>query len=315
MIIARRERVRVARRIGYLPIRTPELDALIVVYGGILGDASPVSVVDCLRTLLQKPHRFEHIMINKLNTNASSFATFRASRGVVLEPPEPHWVMDLADTWEETISRHSRKHRWKLRSIEKEVFPAEGSAQVQIFEHSQEAREFVELATDVAKDSYQPGVGGGPPDPMVWQALLKSEALSNRVRCYMLISDGQGISYQAGAVYDGVYYCGGKAYRSEMASQRIGTALFIRIVKDLCQLGVSVIDFGFGDAEYKRIYGTRNWQESTVRIYGNSVKARLTYAIDLAVTATNATLKRTINPDTLAKIKKRWRQWKTPRKK
>ena len=44
--------------------------------------------------------------------------------------------------------------------------------------------------------------------------------------------------------------------------------LFLRMVEDLClNNGIKLIDFGFGEAEYKRNYCDQKWEEASIYIF------------------------------------------------
>jgi len=116
MIIARREPVRVTRRIGYLPVRTPMLDTLVVVYGGILGDVAAETVTDALLECLNGTGRCDHIMLNMLPTDSPIMDCLRKRGGVAIQPPTPHWVTRLQTSFDAIMEGFSRKHRHNLRS-------------------------------------------------------------------------------------------------------------------------------------------------------------------------------------------------------
>ena len=50
--------------------------------------------------------------------------------------------------------------------------------------------------------------------------------------------------------------------------------MLIRAMRDLCASGVRAIDYGFGDAGYKRMYGTESWNEATIYLYAPTREGR-----------------------------------------
>ena len=63
----------------------------------------------------------------------------------------------------------------------------------------------------------------------------------------------------------------GKRFGVKIALDLIALQLFEQCAAE----SIRCVDYGFGDAEYKRVYGTRCWDESILRIYGPSWRARL----------------------------------------
>ena len=57
---------------------------------------------------------------------------------------------------------------------------------------------------------------------------------------------------------------------------RVGTYVLMKLVEDLCaDPTVDVLDFGFGDADYKRRFGQESWAETDVFVFAARPRARL----------------------------------------
>jgi len=309
LIVARRERTRVTRRIGYLPVRTPELDTLTVVYGGILGDASSEAVAARLDEAMRGRDGVEHVMVNKLHVDDPLYGLLAQRPRSVALPSEPHWVIDLGDEgYDELIIReHSSKHRKNLRRLDRRLFETYPSAELREYRDINDVDAFARASDAVARKSYQHAIGAGPPPASIWRAILRSAALRDHLMSFALLDDGQMIVYQAGVLYGKTYYCEGTSYRPEYAASRPGTVLLHRVLKDLCGHAVRTVDFGFGDAEYKRIYGTRSWMESTIHLYGRRLRAGRAYLMDAASMCADGLCKRALGGAMAQKIKRAWR--------
>ena len=88
-----------------------------------------------------------------------------------------------------------------------------------------------------------------------------------------------------------------------------GGVLLWRTMSDLVESRIGVVDFGFGDAEYKRMYGTESYEDATIRAYGRGVKALGTHAADAGVvTASRLAVRVLARLGTLKKFKRGWRR-------
>jgi CelD/BcsL family acetyltransferase involved in cellulose biosynthesis len=85
------------------------------------------------------------------------------------------------------------------------------------------------------------------------------------------------------------------------------------MLEDLCDdPSVDVLDFGFGDADYKRKLGTREWEDTSVLVYGRTPRALRAAAGRTAVLGADRLARRAAGADRIAKIKRRWRDRRTP---
>jgi len=313
LIVGRRERIRITRRLGYLAIRLPPLESLVIVYGGVLGSASPDAVADRILTVLSDPTGVDHVVFNKLEHNSELFNTLLDLRYTIQHKIEPHWVIDLPDGYEALMSNHSSKHRSNLRRLDRRLF--EGDSHIIFNEYCSpdSVLRFSAAARDLLSQTYQSGIGVGSLPPDLWTSVLACESAKNRLFCFSLEDSSGMLAFQAGAIYGKTYYCEGTSYLPSYASMRPGTVLLHRVLKRLGDLGVQVVDFGFGDAEYKQTYGTRSWTEATLHVYGSGLRSKMCFMLDIFVLKSDWLCKRTMSPLLVQRIKRWWRNRLTPK--
>jgi CelD/BcsL family acetyltransferase involved in cellulose biosynthesis len=298
--------------LGYVRVPTPRLRCLDIVYGGLLTDGSAEAadlITAHLRALLDS-REVEHILINHLPA-ASPLAAPLTALGAQPAPAEPHWVVALVPgSYEKTMAHHSSKHRSKLRRYDRLLCEAfDNDVRLEAFTEPADVPRFLECATSVAEKTYQDELGVAVKDSPRWRKVLKVEAEAGRMRSYVLLAKGKPIAYQNGALYGARYLCDGRGYLPEFRDLRPGNILSLRIMADLCERGVEWIDYGFGDAEYKQVYATENWQEQTLRFYGTGLKPRLARAVERAATRGNAAARRLAGVFGLVSgLKNRWRR-------
>ena len=315
MIVARRERRRVAVPLGYLRVQTPKLSCLDVVYGGLLvpGDdpGAAEALVDYLTDTMRRGP-VDHVMINHLPHDSAVFQslTRRLGKRARLAKTERHWALDFAGgTWESVLATFSKKHRYNIRRADSKLVEHFGQrVSLGVFSRPDQVEEFIHLAAAVAAHTYQAKLGAGFADTPMWREILRQEAAAGRLRCYLLVCDDRATAFQVGTVYGKRYHLDAIGYLPELAQLSPGTVLLLRSFKELSDLGVREIDYGFGDAEYKRIYGSRNWEESTVHLYGLGLRPVAARWMEGAGGAAEAAARKLAGSEgVLKRVKKKWR--------
>jgi CelD/BcsL family acetyltransferase involved in cellulose biosynthesis len=85
--------------------------------------------------------------------------------------------------------------------------------------------------------------------------------------------------------------------------------MHVRVFRDLAEAGFEQYDHGFGDAEFKRTFGTHAWTEATITCYGGGLRPRYARAVqrtaDVLSTLARASVSRLGLTDAL---KRRWRR-------
>lgn len=282
IIVARRSTRRLGCRVGYLSLPSPRLRCLDVVYGGLITDGSEQAkqaVCDHLRLALEA-RDVDHVMVNHLPVTHELFG--RLSRGFVFTPagldgsPSPHWRFTFAaGPFKNTLARFSRKHRYNVRRADRLLVDHfGGDVTLEAITRADELDGFVDDAVRITNAGWQGVAGAGFGDPQVQRALLARAAEQNRLRCYRLRCAGEAIAYQAGVVCDDVYHLQATGFLPHLARLSPGQVMLIRAMRDLCASGVRAIDYGFGDASYKQMYGTESWNEATIYLYAPTREGR-----------------------------------------
>lgn len=300
---------RLGVRIGYVRLPSPRLRCLDVVYGGVMAAASEDVrlLVAEVRSLLRRG-TVDHLFVNMLAEDHPARGLLgRRSTG----ESSTHWVLEMPGaSFESAMSRHSSKHMGKIRRYERRLAEAVGGElEVRVVTDPEGVQGLVEAAESIASTTYQAELGFGVRDTPLWRGLLRASAERGSLRAYLLMGGGRPIAYQNGCVYGHRFCCDGKGYLAEFGEHRPGTVLLMRMLRDLCGIGVEEVDFGFGDAEYKRIYATRHFEERPVRMYGGSLRARLAAAEAAVAGAADRSLRGIADRTGLsARIRRVWRR-------
>ncbi|MBI3843449.1 MAG: GNAT family N-acetyltransferase [Planctomycetes bacterium] len=316
LVVGRTTRRRIRCDFGYARLSTPSLRCLDVVYGGLITDKSPATaerVLTHFESLLAQG-RVDCVMINHLPVEHELQASLSMGgenlRAGVANPASLHWRFSLVPgSYEETTQHFSRKHRYNLRRTDRLLVERfSGDVNVRCFQREDQIEEFVAGAAQIAGKSYQAALGGGFSDTPLWRAIVQCEARLGRWRSYVLECAGEPIAYQLGVVYGETYFLEATGHLTDYESFSPGTVLLLRVIQDLCEARLSRIDYGFGDAEYKRIYGTESSAERTLRVYGRRVRPSVARIMDVGTLAASGLAKRFgRSVGVLEKVKKKWR--------
>ena len=310
-LIGRISRRQSTARVGYLRLPGPQLRSLDVVYGGLIAldnNASRQAVSNHLEELLRS-RQVDNISINHLPLEHTLFPMTKTV-GAIADPPEQHWKFNLIPhSYEDTIKTFSKKHRYNIRRSDRllvEYF--DDDVKLRVFQRLEDLPEFVAGAAGVAAETYQAGLGVGFADTPLWRSILQTEAEHGRLRCYWLECRGRPVAFQVGTLYDVTYFLEAIGYLREYADMSPGVVLHVRVLQDLCSLGADTVDYGFGDAEYKRIYGSECWEEATPCLYGPSWRgytARAMHVVARRMTGIAKTLLHATQAH--KKLKNKWR--------
>lgn len=82
------------------------------------------------------------------------------------------------------------------------------------------------------------------------------------------------------------------------------------MIEDLCEDGsITVLDLGFGDAEYKRRFGDRSWQEADVHLFAPRARPISINVLRTAILKTNDAMARAAGSlGIVGRVKQRWRR-------
>jgi Acetyltransferase (GNAT) domain len=120
----------------------------------------------------------------------------------------------------------------------------------------------------VARKTYQRGLGVALEDTPEQRSVIEVGLRRGWFRTYVLYLDERPIAFWPGYAYRGTFFIGTPGYDPEFSEYRIGMYLLGRMIDEFCgDPAVQAVDFGFGDAEYKRRFGSESWEECSVLLY------------------------------------------------
>ena len=309
------ERVRLKSKIGYLQL--PGLPALVLnfSYGGFLGNASTENSEEIIQSILGSLRDGEADMAGLDHLGSGSTLLDRAllASGFMTRDhfvrAEAHNVMLLPTTVDDLYRGFSAGLRAEVRRKRKKVLAdfGEGVA-IRCYRLENEVEEAAPLCEEVAKGTYQRGLGVGFRDTEEMRRRLRFCARKGWLRIYVLTIVGKPCAFWIGTLSNDSFLSDYNSYKPEYRNYSLGTYLLISVVEEFCRNGVKNIDFGFGPAEYKERFGNSVLMESSVYIFSAKPKGFLLNMIRSVTCSIDSAARKLLErTNLLSKIKKLWR--------
>jgi CelD/BcsL family acetyltransferase involved in cellulose biosynthesis len=316
LALGRIEDLRLPAKIGYREVVAPRLRALTIVYGGFLGEtAEPVQrrMLEELRGALSEGEAdLLRLRMLELGSPLHALASRMAPaplRGH-LGRPSVHLDAAIPDTFEEFLRARSAKTRQNIRYYGKRLVARYGDAlRLETFHDGADLDRLYSDTGRVAATTYQQALEASFVDTPLRRALTELGIREGWFRAYLLYLEDQPVAYWHGSTYRGVHGPGVTGYDPAYRDLRVGTYVLARRLEDACDdPTVTVADFGFGDAEYKRHVADRSFLEEDVLVYAPSFRGIRANVSRTAVLGTAALGRRVLRDEgTVARVKRWWR--------
>jgi hypothetical protein len=311
---------RVTVKAGYVVIPVPKTRILRVVHGGCLGEVSDTtakvligSMMDSLASGEADVVMFEHLDLSSpLVSSARSLPSWLCSDHLIY--PETHRIRDLSGGTGFSLASLSKKGRYNLRNSETKLSEDFRCRKIELFSAPEEVVCLMRDAENVARKSYQRGIGVGFSQSSVIQSRLEFEARNGWLRAYVLYLDDHPCAFWIGSLRNQVFLSDYLAFDPTYAKYGPGLYLIVKVMEELCgdpRDGSTVakkFDFGIGDASYKEKLSNRHREESTVYIFAPNIMGvglnAIRSAVGLLSRSTKVLMRRT---PLLQKIKRAWR--------
>jgi len=317
MVVARIEDLRLRCTVGYKTIATPRARFMTVVHGGVIGGDSESTCEVLLDELLASLERREADVVrlpglragSSLHTAARTSPPFRSRD--FLTGLEPHRSLRLPTSMDEFLATRSRKTRESVKRYEKRLLREHGDhLSTRILREAGDADRLFADIEEVAAKTYQRGLGVAFEDNEEHRRLTALGLERGWFRAYLLYLDDRPIAFWHGCAYNGTFAIGSPGYDPEFSAYRVGMFLQMRMIEDLCRdESIHTLDYGHGDAEYKRRFGSEDWDEADVLIFAPTSRG---VALNVARTSTGALsrgARRVLAGTGLdTRLKRRWRR-------
>jgi len=181
------------------------------------------------------------------------------------------------------------------------------------FREPAEVDRMMEDVEEVAKKTYQRGLGVGFIKDTATRQRLQLEAEKGWLRGYVLYLGDRSCAFWIGTLYRGTFHTNFTGYDPSYSKYSPGMFLLMRAIEEMYtqeehHQRVHNINWGLGDAEYKEILGTSEWQEGPMHIFAPTPKGlRLKLLMVATALIEQCSKKALASTGFLPRIKKAWR--------
>ena len=281
LVASRLEDIQLPAKLAHKTVLNSRLRALTVVYGGLLGaddETLAGRLIAALRTsVADEP--FDLVRVRMLPLGSPQYAGVAGNASPLrrqrFATRMPHWRSELAGSLDDFLASRSRRRRETVRRYSRRLERTYGDdARVEIVKDSGGLERLFADSKLIHRETYQHILGVGFSDETVQRRLAELATERGWFRGYMLYLRDKPVAFWHGNAYRGVFGIGATGFDPTFADDRPGTYLLMRAVEDLCaDESVHTLDFGFGDADYKRHFGDGFVDEEDVVVFAGKPRA------------------------------------------
>jgi Acetyltransferase (GNAT) domain len=314
-LAARREDRRLPTAFGYRVVYAPRVRLLQIVDGGVVVQ-QPAALEPRLRALRAELARGETdaVAVPVLPVDSPLFAALEGLGG----PLEQQRFLTtytrrrlvLPESFEAFLASRTQKVRRGIRYDSKKLLDALGDElAVEILREPESFERLVSEVDGIAVSTYQRALGAGFADTPEQRSIIRIGLEKGYVRAYLLYHRGTPIAYWVGSVYRGTMFLRATGFDHAYARNRVGVYLLMRVIDDLCaDPAVGVLDFGPGDAEYKRLFTNDGVVERNLVVFAPTFRARRINAARTVILGSARLGRRVANATKLTdRVKARWK--------
>jgi CelD/BcsL family acetyltransferase involved in cellulose biosynthesis len=314
MVVARLEDAPLETRIGYRVLSRPRLRTIRVAFGGVIGaeteDDRRRALLELQRPLRQR--EADAVVLPKLSAESPlcSLAREAAPRPCRdrAQSPTAHWTVAIPDSMEEFLAARSSRTRKNLRYYDKRMKRDHPDVTVRAFRDEGDLEELCADMERVAATTYQRGLGAGFTGDEHERSLMALGMRRGWFRAWVLYFGDRPVAFWHGYAYQGIFTTGCPGFDPEFAKDRVGAYLAVRMIEALCaDDSVHTLDWGHGEADYKRTLGEHQRQEVDVLLFAPTFKGVRVSLVRAGAAGATTLAKRALGDSRMSRIRRAWR--------
>jgi Acetyltransferase (GNAT) domain len=314
MIVARLEDAPLEVRLGYRVVARPKLRTLRVAFGGIVGvagDSDRRRVLHELRRPLREGEA-DAVVVSQLEARGRMCSLARASAPRMCRDhagaPAAHWSVPIPNSMEAFLAERSSRTRKNARYYDRRMKRDHPDLRVRSFRRESELDELCTDMERVAATTYQRNLGAGFTGNPQDRALMALGMARGWFRAWVLYFGDRPVAFWHGYAYRGTFTTGCPGFDPEFTKDRVGAYLAVRMVESLCaDDAVHTLDWGHGEAEYKRTLGHEQREELDVVLFAPTAAGLRAALLRSAAAAVTRLVERMLGDAGVKRIRRAWR--------
>jgi hypothetical protein len=301
----------------------PTVRLLKIVYGGILGETSDLIGEALVKEIMDtlKRSEAEVVLFDHVRVDSPVYHCAVTLPGYLWRTHLPvhnwHWKLDLPNSFDEFCRNLSGNSRQNIRRYSRKLLRAFGeSVTIRCFQHEKEIDRLIRDVEKVAAKTYQRGLGVALSDDSETRRKIRLGLQRQWFRVYVLYIDNEPRAFWPGFSYRRTFFIGTPGYDPDYSSYRTGQFLHMKMIEEFCNdKTTEAVDYGFGDAQYKRSYCNQSWREASLYFFAPTLKGLKLNAARTATIGISQFAKSVLDrTGFLTKAKRVWRKHLTPEK-
>lgn len=316
ILAGRLEKKRFDAQLGYKRIHLASARCLTLIHGGLMGDQSESCVTNLVESVLEMLRNREAEVAWFYGVDVDSpFYRIGRKAGIAFTRDYcpgsiQRWKVKLPSTYKELHSSLSNNTKHNLKRYSKRLQSAFGDQlTIKKFSDVQDLDWILSDMEKVAAKSYHRGLGVGFNDNEETRRAMRLAADQSWLVAYVLYIGGSPCAFWNGILYRRTLFTSTTGYDPDIREYRPGTFLLQKMLEDLCKDKVAdEIDFGFGDAQYKRDWCKSEVHQASFVLFAPTFKGICVNCLRTPpIVATNALRGILAKTDVLQRVKRVWR--------
>jgi len=227
--------------------------------------------------------RFDCVLFEYVETDSPLWRVLtrerrsRFSRIRPLGETQVHWKLQFPESpmeyWQQFSAKTRNTFRRKKRQLDHDV---------QVVRDVEDVEDFLCHAAEVSAQSWQAKrIGVRVRNSNQELHLYRTLARLGALRCYLLHSEGKPIAFLIGTQWKKRFVLEETGYDTSYAKQSPGNVLMLCMLEDMLQQDTPQwLDFGFGDADYKRLFGNCSTENGSLLMVSRRLWPALATGVD-----------------------------------
>ncbi len=317
LVVGRIEEKRLNLKIGYLTVYRPKVRVLEILYGGFLGKVSKsigeIVISELLNSL--KVGEADLVTLGNLPVDSEIYQLIKSMPNSISRGHSQninlHWKMAMPASYDDFLKRLKSKRRNRVRrmaTLLEEDYP--GKVEFKCYKNIEFVDHICSDCEKIASKTYHRSLGVGYVLNEENYNRISLSAKRGWLRAFLLYIDKKPSAFFIGTLYKEIIHLDFTGFDPKFKRYEPGKLLFFEMIRFLSDDNIKEIDFGSGDAIYKKQYCDKNWKEASVNIFSknlNGLKVKIIiFIIDNFDKFARVVLKRL---KLVEKIKRIWRNY------